>query len=575
MANEYSTLIDPVRSPDNIIHQGYTSEALERALRGEVEFGPPNMRDYGESNVWDILNLLETAANPGPWDTLKANLTVPGTETRIFPTAENQLNMARMSLAMPGTPEYGKATIEQQSAKQLLPVLEGMSNRSTPDNPMGLPWQEQVPEPEDGIWDSIRDFLVQPAGAQADTPLYSDPIAGLPYDDPIAGLPNVDITPGYANFSNRIGWQGALRGLEEDLIKGRPDISGNLAMPSGARATGLYAEPRRELPDWVPEPIKNFFKPDLRPTNIEEYREGDPTWIRNYNPFWTPDWDDSDLVYPQSSGVKIPELGQLLASTEYIPSFTERMETGPQILSTGSSYEAPMDTDIITDINLSDTLAEAMGRMLENRAQYGLADISDVERRRGAETLFEEAERAPEIRQRLIERGPSSIREALESRNISFLPFRRASIAIPEGLPANKPFPESVTKLPEAVKLISAPPPQIRKPEPQPEARREPEKPQAVKPKPVKPKPAKTQSQTTAARRKRTSTKAKVNKVAKETKVPKSAASEALSRARGDANKAIMIAPVIHHFTEKKKKDPTVYVPSIRVGPTGQWIGGL
>ena len=36
-----------------------------------------------------------------------------------------------------------------------------------------------------------------------------------------------------------------------------------------------------------------------------------------------------------------------------------------------------------------------------------------------------------------------------------------------------------------------------------------------------------------------------------------------------------MIAPVIHHFTEKKKKDPTVYVPSIRIGPTGQWIGGL
>ena len=129
MANEYSTLIDPVRSPDNIVHQGYTSEALERALRGEVEFGPPNMRDYGEHNVFHIQNLLETAANPGPWDTLKANLTVPGTETRIFPTAEDQLNMARMSLAMPGTPEYGKATIEQQSAKQLLPVLRGMANQ--------------------------------------------------------------------------------------------------------------------------------------------------------------------------------------------------------------------------------------------------------------------------------------------------------------------------------------------------------------------------------------------------------------------------------------------------------------
>jgi NACalpha-BTF3-like transcription factor len=105
---------------------------------------------------------------------------------------------------------------------------------------------------------------------------------------------------------------------------------------------------------------------------------------------------------------------------------------------------------------------------------------------------------------------------------------------------------------------------------PEPPQDQEPEKPQAAKPK-----PAKTQSQTTAARRKSTATKAKVNKIAKETKVPKSAASEALSRSRGDANKAIMIAPVIHHFTEKKKKDPTVYVPSIRIGPTGQWIGGL
>ena len=554
MANEYSTLIDPARSLDNIIHQGYTSEALERALRGEAEFGPPNMRDYGESNVWGIQNLLETAANPGPWDTLKANLTVPGTDTQLLPASEDLLNMARMSLAMPGTPEYGKATIEQQSAKQLLPVLEGMSNRSTPDNPMGLPWQEQVPEPEDGMWDSIRDFLVQPAGAQAAyTPLYNDPIAGLPEGfggayretEPfvdrarrwVKSLPYVD-----AYIENRD---------HNMMVHGSPSIDGKLAVSEeGANSV------RRNLEKLL---------------GSERYLK----FMQFVNPTEFPPTPDLQLLIP-------PE-----ASLEHIPSFTERMETGPQILSTGSSYEAPMDTDIIADINLSDKTADrrdlieaAMGRMLENRAQYGLADISDVERRRGAETLFEEAERAPEVRQRLIERGPSSIREALESRNISFLPFQQASIAIPEGLPSNKPFPESVTKLPEAVELMSAPPPQIRKPEPQPEVRREPEKPQAVKPKPVKskpvkPKPAKTQSQTTAARRKRTSTKAKVNKVAKETKVPKSAASEALSRARGDANKAIMIAPVIHHFTEKKKKDPTVYVPSIRVGPTGQWIGGL
>lgn len=155
-----------------------------------------------------------------------------------------------------------------------------------------------------------------------------------------------------------------------------------------------------------------------------------------------------------------------MASLEHIPSFTERMETGPQILSTGSSYNVPFPSSLIPAVEahdsvgflptpyLGDTLAEAMDRMLENRAQYGLADISDAERRRGAETLFEEAERAPEVRQRLIERGPSSIREALESRNISFLPFQQASIAIPEGLPANKPFPESVTNLSQAVELL-------------------------------------------------------------------------------------------------------------------------
>lgn len=218
------------------------------------------------------------------------------------------------------------------------------------------------------------------------------------------------------------------------------------------------------------------------------------------------------------------------------------------------------------------------------------SSASQEDQAKSAQIIFSEAMEDPVFHQDVTSFGPRAVREAIRSRDISRLPtyespaFTGVSIATPEGLPANKPFPESVTDLPIVETPVAAgprgmapriPPPPEPQPEPAREPARESSKDREAREAREAAKKAKTQSQTTAARRKRTSTKAKVNKVAKETKVPKSAASEALSRARGDANKAIMIAPVIHHFTEKKKKDPTVYVPSIRVGPTGQWIGGL
>ena len=135
MAEPYSTVFDPTRDLDNVLRLGYDTEALGVLSGAPIRWGKQpsgisgGARDSGERNILKIQNILETAADPGPWDTLKGYLRVPGTGDRIIPTAEDRLNMARMNLAMPGTPGYGQSGIEQQSARQILPVMEEMINQ--------------------------------------------------------------------------------------------------------------------------------------------------------------------------------------------------------------------------------------------------------------------------------------------------------------------------------------------------------------------------------------------------------------------------------------------------------------
>ena len=168
------------------------------------------------------------------------------------------------------------------------------------------------------------------------------------YGDPIAGLPNIDITPGYGYMMDSLGWQGALLGLGEDIVKGRPDLGGKIGIPSDVREGGGYPQKLEDFlpgftPAWIRDPLTrlsdSLYEDALKPRYIEEYREGDPTWIQDWNPDRKPDWDDTDLLYApeqrafpdkwdQSSGVytdeilprPIPEqLGSALAQTGMEP----------------------------------------------------------------------------------------------------------------------------------------------------------------------------------------------------------------------------------------------------------------
>ena len=67
----------------------------------------------------------------------------------------------------------------------------------------------------------------------------------------------------------------------------------------------------------------------------------------------------------------------------------------------------------------------------------------------------------------------------------------------------------------------------------------------------------------------------KVKEVEKKAKVTKSASAQALSRARGNTKDAVKIAKITKSFTAAKKKDPTVYMPTIRRSPSGAWVGGF
>jgi len=108
---------------------------------------------------------------------------------------------------------------------------------------------------------------------------------------------------------------------------------------------------------------------------------------------------------------------------------------------------------------------------------------------------------------------------------------------------------------------------------PPPPRREEEEEEKAPAPKKVK--KAKTQVQTTKARKAKKVKDVKVKSIAKTSKVTKSAASQALSRARGNVKDANKIAKITKSFTAAKNKDSTVYMPTIRKGPTGAWIGGF
>ena len=187
MAEPYSTVFDPTRSLDNVLKLGYNPKALGVLSGAPIRWGnqPSGVsggaRDSGEYNILSIQNTLETAADPGIWDSLKDYFRVPLTGDRIIPTAEDNLNMARM-LGIPGTSDYGGG-IAEQSARQVLPVLEGMTN--------------QEPEPEGGMWNSIRDFFIQPAGAQSDVPdenlFWVPPLKGKPVYPPGFRQETIDI----------------------------------------------------------------------------------------------------------------------------------------------------------------------------------------------------------------------------------------------------------------------------------------------------------------------------------------------------------------------------------------------
>jgi hypothetical protein len=77
------------------------------------------------------------------------------------------------------------------------------------------------------------------------------------------------------------------------------------------------------------------------------------------------------------------------------------------------------------------------------------------------------------------------------------------------------------------------------------------------------------------ARKEKEKKAVKQAEVKSKAKVTKSAAAQALSRARGNTKDAVRIAQITKSFTALKKKDPTVYMPTIRRGPSGAWIGGF
>ena len=112
------------------------------------------------------------------------------------------------------------------------------------------------------------------------------------------------------------------------------------------------------------------------------------------------------------------------------------------------------------DYNLMDRLSAAY--------QY-LAPTSSADPSRqqeAAEVLFREAEASPVVREEALRIAPSAVLEAIRNRDISRLPtyepiipaFTGGSIAIPEELPPNIPFPERVEDVPVVETPVAAEP---------------------------------------------------------------------------------------------------------------------
>ena len=112
------------------------------------------------------------------------------------------------------------------------------------------------------------------------------------------------------------------------------------------------------------------------------------------------------------------------------------------------------------DYNLMDRLSAAYQYL----APTSRADPS--RQQEAAEVLFREAEASPVVREEALRRAPSAVLEAIRNRDISRLPtyepiipaFTGGSIAIPEELPPDIPFPERVEDLPVVETPVAAGP---------------------------------------------------------------------------------------------------------------------
>ena len=115
------------------------------------------------------------------------------------------------------------------------------------------------------------------------------------------------------------------------------------------------------------------------------------------------------------------------------------------------------------DYNLMDSISAALQNL-----GYG-SGASPEDQAKSAQILYSEAMDNPVFHQNVTSFGPSSVFDAISNRDISRLPtyepiipaFTGGSISIPEELPSNIPFPESVENLTAAVTadpIVSAPP---------------------------------------------------------------------------------------------------------------------
>jgi len=155
-------------------------------------------------------------------------------------------------------------------------------------------------------------------------------------------------------------------------------------------------------------------------------------------------------------GLEIP-LGHIettIKPTE-VPPFEPQRRMGPGTNIPGNRYTP--------DYNLMDSISAALQNL-----GYG-SGASPEDQAKSAQILYSEAMDNPVFHQNVTSFGPSSVFDAISNRDISMLPtyepiipaFAGGSISIPEELPSDIPFPESVENLTAAVTadpIVSAPP---------------------------------------------------------------------------------------------------------------------